>query len=120
LRDTLGPLEPADVAVLLIGTPVRLRAAQADDRERLAQLLAAYLFEFDGRTDPYPQLDAYWREPERLPFLIEIDDEVAGLCLIRRRAGGWSIAEFWVMPDRRRDGVGRAVVEELAARALAD
>ena len=100
--------------------PVTLREATRDDRERLRGLLAEYLFEFDGRTEPYPYLDAYWEEPERLPFLIEVDGEVAGLCLIRRRDGGWSIAEFAVLADRRRGGVGRAAVDALAARARSD
>lgn len=61
---------------------VGLREALRDDREDVEQLLADYLFEFDGRTGPYPDLDAYWREPERLPFLIEADGEVAGVCLV--------------------------------------
>jgi predicted acetyltransferase len=99
---------------------VKLRDAQPADRDQLEQLLADYLFEFDGRTEPYPHLDAYWQEPERLPFLIEVNNEVVGLSLIRRRDGGWSVAEFWVLPDRRRGGVGRAAVEALAARARSD
>jgi predicted acetyltransferase len=99
---------------------VTLRDAQLDDRERLQRLLRQYLFEFDGRTEPYPYLDAYWDEPERLPFLIEVDGEVVGLCLIRRRDVGWSIAEFFVRADRRRRGVGRAAVEAVAARARSD
>jgi ribosomal protein S18 acetylase RimI-like enzyme len=97
-----------------------LRDAQREDRARLEQLLAAYLFEFDGRPDPYPHLGAYWEEPERLPFLIEADSEVVGLCLVRQRDKGWSIAEFSVVPDRRRGGVGRAAVDVLAARAHAE
>ncbi len=99
---------------------VKLRDAQREDRARLEQLLAAYLFEFDGRPDPYPHLGAYWEEPERLPFLIEADSEVVGLCLVRQRDKGWSIAEFSVVPDRRRGGVGRAAVDVLAARAHAE
>lgn len=97
-----------------------LRDARTDDRDRLERLLADYLFEFDGRTDPYPYLDAYWEEPERSPFLIEVDGEIAGVCLIRRRDDGWSIAEFSVVPERRRGGVGREAVEALAARARSD
>lgn len=96
---------------------VTLREAQLDDRPVLARLLADYLFEFDGRTEPYPYFDAYWEEPERLPLLIEADGEVVGLCLIRRQAAGWSIAEFSVTPARRRAGVGAAAVQELAMRA---
>jgi len=98
---------------------VALRDAGLEDRELLRRLLADYLFEFDGRTEPYPYFDAYWADPERLPFLIEVDSEVAGLCLIRVRDAGWSIAEFSVVPARRRAGVGRAAVDVVAKRARA-
>jgi ribosomal protein S18 acetylase RimI-like enzyme len=98
---------------------VELREATFDDRPDVARLLAEYLFEFDGRTEPYPYLDAYWAEPERLPFLIEADGETVGICLIRIRDGGWSIAEFAVTPPDRGAGVGRAAVEVLAERARA-
>lgn len=99
---------------------VGLREALRNDREDVEQLLADYLFEFDGRTGPYPDLDAYWREPERLPFLIEADGEVAGVCLVRRRQDGWSIAEFSVVPAHRRGGVGSRAVEQLAERARSE
>lgn len=98
---------------------VALREAGPDDRELIARLLADYLFEFDGRTEPYPYLDAYWSEPERLPFLVELDGEAVGLCLIRVREGGWDFAEFSIVPEQRRNGVGRAAVEAVAARARA-
>lgn len=98
---------------------VALRDVTIDDRLELERLLAEYLFEFDGRTEPYPYLDAYWTEAERLPFLIEADDETVGICLIRIRDGGWSIAEFAVTPAHRGDGIGRAAVELLAERARA-
>jgi GNAT superfamily N-acetyltransferase len=96
---------------------VQLREAQLDDRDRLKRLLADYLFEFDGRTESYPYLDAYWEEPERLPLLIETDGDLVGLCLIRRRGDGWSIAEFSVIPSQRGRGIGGGAVEALAARA---
>lgn len=97
----------------------RLRAAEPGDRETLRRLLADYLFEFDGRTEPYPYFDAYWSEPERLPLLIEADGELAGFCLIRVVDDGWSIAEFSVLPARRRTGVGRAAVNIIIERASA-
>jgi GNAT superfamily N-acetyltransferase len=99
---------------------VTVREARRDDRDLLAGLLGDYLFEFDGRTEPYPYLDAYWEEPQRLALLIESAGVVCGLCMIRRRNGGWSIAEFYVEPSRRRGGVGRAAVEALAARASSE
>src|SRR5689334_8845499 len=96
---------------------VSLREAQREDRDRLGRLLSEYLFEFDGRTEPYRYFDAYWEEPDRLPLLIETDGAVCGLCLIRRGDSGWRIAEFYVRPSRRGGGVGRAAVDALAARA---
>ncbi len=97
-----------------------MRDAAFDDRDRVAELLAEYLYEFDGRVEPYPDLDAYWQRPERLPLLLEVDGEVVGLCLVRRHDGGWRVAEFSVLPGRRRHGVGRAAVDALAARARAE
>jgi ribosomal protein S18 acetylase RimI-like enzyme len=96
-----------------------LRTAERADRELLWQLLADYLHEFDGRTTPYPYFDAYWTEPERLPFLITTDDAFAGFCLVRGVKGAWQIAEFSVLPELRRSGIGREATEELAARARA-
>jgi len=98
---------------------VTLRRATLEERDEVGRLLADYLFEFDGRTDPYPYLDAYWQEPKRLPFLIETGGDSIGLCLIRVRDGGWEIAEFTVVAGRRRDGIGRAAVEALARLARA-
>jgi ribosomal protein S18 acetylase RimI-like enzyme len=99
---------------------IELRDASLADRDEVKRLLVDYLFEFDGTTEPYPYLDAYWQENERLPLLIEADGRVVGLCLIRRREGGWSIAEFTVIPSHRRRGFGRAAVESLATRARAE
>jgi ribosomal protein S18 acetylase RimI-like enzyme len=96
---------------------VELREATIDDRPDVERLLAEYLYEFDGRTEPYPYLDAYWTEAERLPFLVQADGKPVGICLIRIRDGGWSIAEFAVTASQRGTGVGRAAVEALAVRA---
>lgn len=38
---------------------VVVREAEQGDRETVGRLLAEYLFEFDGRTEPYPYFDAY-------------------------------------------------------------
>ena len=105
-----GGLSPVTVA---------LREARRDERNLIEQLLTQYLLEFDGRKDEYPGLDAYWEDSDRQPLLIEAGGEVVGLCLIRHRNTGWSIAEFWVQSDRRRCGVGRAAVEAIAQRGRA-
>lgn len=87
-----------------------IRRATPDERDLLRELLTAYLIEFDGQTTPYRYFDAYWSEPERLPFLIESDGEIVGFCLIRLRGPDWTIAEFTVVPERRRRGIGRVAV----------
>ena len=96
---------------------ISLREARIEDRAELQGFLADYLFEFDGRTGPYPELDSYWTDSERIPFFVTVDGNPVGVCLIRTRDGGWSIAEFWVKPSHRRGGVGRAAVEAFVERA---
>jgi ribosomal protein S18 acetylase RimI-like enzyme len=98
---------------------VTLVPAGREQRELLHGLVRDYIFEFDGSTD-YPYLDLYWEEDGRLPFLIDDAGETRGFCLIRIRGGGWEIAEFSVVAAARRGGVGRAAVDELAARARDD
>lgn len=95
---------------------VVLRNATLDDRDEVERLLTDYLYEFDGRTGPYPYLDAYWTDPERIPFLIEAEGHSVGVCLIRVRDEGWSIAEFFVEPLHRRGGIGRIAVERVVER----
>jgi len=48
---------------------VALREARRDERNLIEQLLSQYLLEFDGRTDEYPGLDAYWEDSDRSHFL---------------------------------------------------
>jgi predicted acetyltransferase len=104
----------------MTGPATRLREALPRERDVVTQLLADYLLEFDGRTEPYPCLDAYWGETERLPLLVESGDEIVGVCLVRRRRDGWSIAELSIVPARRHGGCGRAAVEALVDRARSD
>lgn len=82
-----------------------------------AELNAYELSRFDGadldRTGEYgyPYLDAYWIEPERHPFVIEVDGRIAGLVLVRTGPPR-SIAELLVLPRFRRGGVGTVAARE--------
>jgi GNAT superfamily N-acetyltransferase len=115
----LGGSMPAMRLANVVRVKPSLREVMPAERDVLERLLGEYLFEFDGTTEPYPYLDLYWEEPERRPFLIEADRRSVGLCLIRERGDGWSIAEFWVQPNLRRFGVGRTAIEAVAERGRA-
>jgi predicted acetyltransferase len=103
---------------------VAVTEAQADHRETLAQLLELNAYEFsqmdgravgpDGRFG-YRLLDLYLAEAQRTPYLIRVDDELAGFALVRSEDGLLQIAEFLILPKFRRAGVGT-----LAARQVFD
>ena len=65
----------------------------------------------DGRF-AVPKLDAYWSEEGHHPFLIWVNDAVAGFALIVDRSrlngapGVFDMAEFFVLRRFRRQGVG--------------
>ena len=97
-------------------------------KSTIAGLLQPYLRElapyFGGDTDPgivhdYPYLDAYWRESnQRFPYLIEADGRIAGFVFVNNhsRLGAQNvrtIAEFYVLPDFRRHGVGKLAAERV-------
>ena len=96
---------------------VALEDVVAERRQVLDALLQLYLHDFsehaplgsehgevgeDGRF-AYPWLDAYWREPGRVPLLVRADGRVAGFVLVNR----------WSALDRPLDG---AVAEVFVVR----
>jgi len=67
----------------------------------------------DGRFAAYPELDAYWTEVGREPFLIRVGGHIGGFVLINRHSHSGrpldhAIAEFFVVRKHRRGGIGRA------------
>jgi predicted acetyltransferase len=108
----------------------QITSAGPDERERLEALFELYTYDFseilnldvgdDGRF-PAPTLGVYWIDPRYHPFLIRVDEKLAGFALVRmgsRLTGDmavWDLAEFFVLRKYRRRGVG-----ESAARSLFD
>lgn len=98
---------------------VQVREATLDEKPILCQLLELYEYdfsEFEG-TDVGPHglygyrfLDHYWTEPDRHPYLIRVDGNLAGFVLVNRHTFSgedrWSVAEFFVMRKYRGRGVG--------------
>jgi ribosomal protein S18 acetylase RimI-like enzyme len=104
-------------------TPIR--RAGAEDAEVVARLLRAFNAEYD---DPAPPQELM---AERIRVLLEHGDTiilVAGeppcaLSLTRFRPGLWSpkleayLAELYVVPERRGQGIGRALMDQTMAVA---
>lgn len=91
----------------------------------MGQLMQLYLYDFtefsgDDIADDgfyfYPYLDRYWEEPGRYPYLIQVDEKVAGFVLIRttQEAGVdvHHIAEFFVLKKYRRQRIGWSAARE--------
>jgi len=108
-----------------VATPlVTLDPATLADAELLSNLLELYTHDLsaafpnvqlgpDGRFG-YDKLPRYWTEPDRrFPFLIRCDGRVAGFALATRGSpvvadpNVFDVAEFFVLRQYRRSGVGR-------------
>jgi predicted acetyltransferase len=101
---------------------IRIIQASADQQPVLAQLMELYIYEFsqildldlndNGRFN-YKLLPKYWEDPNRIPFLIWVDQKLAGFVLVQQGSpiedapNVWDIAECFVLRKFRRTGVGR-------------
>lgn len=107
-----------------------LTAVSPQNKQLLSLLLQEYLAEtaifYGDRPDengryPYPYLDLYFSDPERKAYFIASADAPAGFVLINRFSVfgddvDWSVAEFYIRPAFRRQGLGRSVMEEIFRR----
>jgi predicted acetyltransferase len=107
---------------------IELAQATPGQEPILANLLELYCHDFsefrqidlgpDGRFS-YANLPLYWSEPDRYPFLVRRDGELAGLVFVKRGSGlsgkdaVWDMAEFFVVRGQRRRGIGTAVAHQV-------
>lgn len=95
--------------------------AGKQERDIIFNLLQYYLHDFsefeDDTTDEralydYPYLDFYWSEPDRYPYLIRLNNNIAGFALVRTDMDPGNgetfmeMAEFFVLRLFRKQGVG--------------
>ncbi|MFZ1993645.1 MAG: GNAT family N-acetyltransferase [Solirubrobacteraceae bacterium] len=97
-----------------------IHAAGIDDADVVARLLRAFNAEYDDPVPPQAEM------AERIRALLRDGDTIillageppCALSLTRFRPGLWSpkleayLAELYVVPDRRGQGIGRALMEE--------
>ena len=74
-----------------------------------------------GQFGPYEYLDAYWREPGRVPLLIRVAGRLAGFALLNDVSHSGApvernMAEFFVVRKHRRGGVGTAAARVIFSR----
>ncbi len=100
---------------------VTLEPITRNQRPLLEEMLHDYLAELSPMTGDQPDSDGrytyfylprYWIEGGRHPYFIRAAGELAGLALVRtlkmRPDPVYQLAEFYVQPPYRRQGVGRA------------
>lgn len=94
----------------------------------LANLLELYSYDFsefidlklgaDGRFG-YKHLSLYWKEPDRYPFLVMINDYPGGFVFVRKGSGisddkdVWDMAEFFILRGYRGLGIGTKAAHEI-------
>ena len=100
---------------------IEVLPATPEQEPVLANLIELYAHDFsefsdvkigvDGRFG-YDQLPLYWKEPNRFPFLIRVNGDLAGFVLVQQgsQVSGapeiWDVAEFFILRGCRRHGVG--------------
>lgn len=109
-------------------TTLQIIPARLEQKPVLANLLELYMHDFcdflnveirdDGRFG-YKELDLYWSDLDRHPFLAYVDTKLAGFALVKGvRTGpdttiGWDMAEFFILRSFRRRGIGAGVAEAI-------
>ena len=96
---------------------MRLRRASGSDCAEIARFNHALIVD-EGST-PELSLDALetrmrqWIEADHQAYLFVQDDESVGYALFWPDQAGWYLRQFFVVADRRRDGVGTRAFELL-------
>jgi predicted acetyltransferase len=107
---------------------VTIREAKNQEQPVIKNLMQLYLHDFsefadveiqDDASYDYPYLKHYWQDPDRFPFLIRLDGNLAGFALVRKEVTPdtgqplTSLAEFFVLRRLRRLGIGRRAATKL-------
>jgi len=106
---------------------IRINPASLEEKSILRHLLELYAYDFSEFSGEdvdnhglygYNYLDNYWTETGRYPFLVRINDKLAGFALIRTIIENgstpyYSMAEFFIMKKYRKCGAGRSAAIQI-------
>ena len=89
------------------------------DMSRYCGFLPGWETPNDGHFTCF-DLSRYWVEPNRYPFLIRVDSELAGFALIHKIGSAedidWTIREFFIVAKFQGKGIGRKIAHEIFDR----
>ena len=105
----------------------KLIKATNQHEEAIKNLMQFYMYDFsefvnldveaNGLFTPDKNLDDYWKDDNRFPYIIQQDEKYLGFVLVRLIAetqrSYFSIAEFFVMKKYRREGIGKAAAHQI-------
>ncbi len=109
-------------------TDINIIKAAIDQKPILANLLELYAYDFtdyvkfdigDDGFYGYEELPSFWTDPNRHPYLIYVNNKIAGLVMVQKGSPisddkeVWDVAEFFIMKKYKRQGVGTAVMQKI-------
>ncbi len=98
-------------------TPMSLEVHLAPDRarEHIDRMMEPYLADLGAPGFTYPNLDAYWKDTTRFPYLILHGNQIVGFALVHRVTDepSFELVEFYIAAQFRNRGFGREAAEAL-------
>jgi predicted acetyltransferase len=110
---------------------IEIMQASHDQKPVLEYLLELYIYDFTEFLDfdvgpdgsyGYDRLPLYWKDSNRYPFLIFVENKIAGFAFVQRGCpvsddkDVWDIAEFFILRKYRRKTVGTVAAINLWGR----
>lgn len=107
---------------------VKVIKSSLDQKPVIAQLYELYTYEMTDLADfdindngyyGYKELPLYWVDNNKYPYLVWVNNKLAGFVLIQKGSpideepNVWDVAEFFIMRKFRCKGVGQRVAHEL-------
>lgn len=100
-----------------------LLQASNDHKIVMQNLMQFYIYDFseyvrydvedNGLFAPYPDLNSYWEEDNKFPYIIKKNDKYLGFVLVKfvssKDQNYFSMAEFFILRKYRHEGIGKAI-----------
>lgn len=101
---------------------IEISTASIVDKPLIQQMMELYQYDLSefANTDlnehgyfGYSYLDHYWIEFNRHPFLVRVDNKIAGFALVHQNTyfpdSEYILSEFFILRKYRKQGIGRQV-----------